>query len=70
MVNAVIIIGWEPKSTRFRPLSISLPPPLFPSSSYHFSIFYSWWIPCHIPSCESLIKPARDKKCVLNGILR
>jgi hypothetical protein len=31
MANAVIIIGWEPQSTRFRPLSISLPPPLFPS---------------------------------------
>jgi len=31
MINAVIIVGWEPTSTRFRPFSISLPPPLFPS---------------------------------------
>ena len=35
-VNAVIIIGWEPQSTRFRPLSISLPPPLFPSTLTFF----------------------------------
>jgi mannose-1-phosphate guanylyltransferase len=33
-VNAVIIIGWEPPSTRFRPFSISLPPPLFPIGGY------------------------------------
>jgi mannose-1-phosphate guanylyltransferase len=30
----VIIIGWEPPSTRFRPFSISLPPPLFPIGGY------------------------------------
>ncbi|TNV79051.1 hypothetical protein FGO68_gene15664 [Halteria grandinella] len=33
-INAVIIIGWEPPSTRFRPFSISLPPPLFPIGGY------------------------------------
>ena len=32
MINAVILVGWEPTSTRFRPFSISLPPPLFPST--------------------------------------
>ena len=34
MINAVIFVGWEPTSTRFRPFSISLPPPLFPIGGY------------------------------------
>jgi hypothetical protein len=73
MINAVIIIGWEPQSTRFRPLSISNPPPLFPSKINNQYVnnknLISWWLSNYLSSFEGFIQPKRSKECVSYGLL-